>query len=530
MLADVAASAVRLVRVGCAMIERCAGYWVPTGTIPRTLCQQMLPAVYDLLGASKLTTSEARALGFPVRRLEEGQRRGYHWRLPADAPERAAQLLEELAREGIEAPTNLSGRALGDEQRLRAVRRGRRVWVVCPEHRDTDPSALVNPSGAVYCFACARVIGHGRLAGAEVVYRRFEGELVRPKVPSTRPILPAPEASLPPVHEVPTGGSYSGSPGSSSNAHNDDPSGDDAEPVIPLAQVAPAGPYSVRAVTVAGMPGANPTWRAKDAPVGVLVPAETPEDQDFVRSPMALGYVLARRFGDEGLMRRSRRGMQRAYSSKRDLLDVLRAAQRRDAGPSSQRRAWEGSAKYEQSWVRDHRAFLPDHYVSLDLHTHEATRAMPVKGSKKDSYVLVPEGFSARCGRWIGIDLDGFDIGPVGDKGLAEAAQRIAAALEQHPAFTGRMGVLRTSTRGVQIVAELTHTRWDLDAFYADPSVQRMLSGLDDLCLREVRAAGFVGGHADPTVHASGRLVRRPGPRLTKDGDPYVAHLVWATP
>jgi hypothetical protein len=283
-------------------------------------------------------------------------------------------------------------------------------------------------------------------------------------------------------------------------------------------------------VSRVGAPGDSPLFPARSGPTGLLV--IDPDDlEGYHQPPQPHGFVLGRLYGDEGVTRRSRRGMRRTYSGARDLLDLLRTAQRQNAGPRAWGRGEEALARYEQSSIRDHRGWLPDLFVSLDYHRHATTRAVRARNhGDREVYALVPDGFSASAGQWVGVDLDGFDAGPGDERALAEAARRIAAALERHPCFSGRMGLVRTSHLGVQIVAELAEARWDLRAFYDDAHVQRMLTGLDALCLREVRTAGFTGGHADASVHAPGRLVRRPGARRTKQGTLYVAHLVWATP
>lgn len=490
MLADLAANA-RAVPDGRYVIERCAGYWCPSGSIPRAVAQLVFPFVYDLVRAKQISTKHAMTLDYTPRVVKEGQRRGFHWLIARAEVERAGDLVEAL--EGLGYVVERRTSRLGDPVLYQTTGRGKRTWMICPEHDDHAPSALVNPSGVVYCFGCARVVGMAEAANGGVMYR---------------PVLraaPAP-ATLPPAQ----------------------PPRVETRPEVSAAPLPPArGPYSPELAAEAGSPGLPPRMNPLAKPTGILILLHGEMAQVCRVEPMKIGFVLGRRFGDEGVTRKGRRGLARSYSSCRDLLDVLRSAQRRDAGPGAWGRGLDAFARHERSGLRDHRGFLPDLYVSLDHHEHASVRTIQIN---EDTTVLQPDGFTARCGRWVGVDLDGFASAPASDKGLVAAAETIRGMLERHPCFTGRMGLVRTSDRGVQVVAELAETRWDLDGFYRDPHVQRMLAGLDRVSLDAVRAAGFEGGHADTTVHAPGRLVRRPGPRRTKSGTVFVARLVYATP
>lgn len=485
MLSDVAIGA-RPVRDGQAVIERCPQYWLPSGTLSRAMSYLVFPFVYDLLGALKISLKEARALDYVPRPLAIGQRRGLHWLLERRAVSRARALVAALHERGYTIEHRSS--PLG-EARILPCKSGRRTWICCPEHDDHDPSAIVNPSGVVYCFSCARVVGIAEAVPDGVSYRPFLARAEAPRVASTTASTEPEEQQAP-------------------------------------APVAPA-PYSVARVEEAGAPGLEPHHDPRARPTGIVVLHEDEAGERYHAEPMPRGFILARRYGEEGVTRRGRRGMARTYSSGRDLLDILRSAQRQNAGPKAMSRGLTAAAHHERSGLRDHRGFLPDLYVGLDLHAHTTTRTMAVAD---DRMVIVPEGFVPACGRWVGVDLDGFEAAPMDSKGLVAAADEIRQLLERHPAFTGRMGMVRTSERGVQVVAELAETRWDLAGFYHDDHVRRMLAGLDRVCLDAVRRAGFEGGHADPTVHAPGRLVRRPGPRKTKSGSIYVARLVYATP
>ena len=252
----------------------------------------------------------------------------------------------------------------------------------------------------------------------------------------------------------------------------------------------------------------------------------TEPGRECVVPPQPLGLMLARRYADQERTRTRRYGMTRSYSSCMDLLDLLRAGQRAHAGDRAVGVAMSGAAMAEQRRT-DPRNYLPDLYVSLDYHAHGTTRGVPMQG-REDAWVLQPDGFRAAVTQWVGVDIDGIQGWPT-DGRLVEAAVAVQAVLERHPQFSGRMGLTRTGSQGVQVVAQLADARWCPADFYADPHVQRMLAGMDAVVLRALHDHGVLGGYADPTVHAPGRLVRRPGPRVDKTGSPTVARLVWAT-
>lgn len=467
----------------CAAIERCARYYTPSGTMSEGVAEVVFPQVLALVGAREISAREAEAVGFPVRRAG---RRGRHYLLPD--PSRPAELLAALDRLGLRREVSISSCTWGDPVQVATVTRGRATWTTCPCHDDRDPSCQINDSGLAYCYACARVVGRAVRTSADTasfsILLRREGPPPAPRlVPTTG------------VHDCPGTGSASDLP------------------------------YSTVMACAAGSPGTlrpaggSPTGaRVLDA-AGLVLGEST---------PMARGLVLGRRFGDGPRQRAGR--FARSYSSKRDLLDLLRSAQRRDAGPGARGRALEAEAAHERSGLADHRHFLPDRYVGLDEQAHRSVRSFARSTATRDVEVLVPDDFGPVATRWVGVDLDGFERAPVGDAALVLAAREIERAAEASPFFSGRVGVVRTSHLGVQVVLELARTRLDPEAFYQDRHVRAVLEATDALCLRAVRDAGFEGGHADPTVHAPGRYVRRPGPRKTKQGTAFVSRLAYASP
>lgn len=473
------------------VIERCAAYYTPSGTMSVGVAETVFPRVMHLLGASQISRELAASLGYVVRRCDPGKSWGHFWLVPDPARSRA--LLTGLATRGW-ARISMSRHAYADPIEVPSVVRGRTRWILCPCHDDHDPSAQVNASGVVYCYACARVVGRaGHLGPDAVVFSAIVRSVVEPDR-----ALPRPNA--------PVGVPYYPGP----------------RPALSLC-------YSTVIAQSAGSPGPAPTSGGR--PTG-----QRWEDRNGttgLREPMATGILLGRRFGDPNDPRRKGTGaFRRSFSSARDLLDALRTSDRMLAGPRAMDRATQADAAHATSTLRDHRHFLPDHYVALDRHAWTSVREI-CKGphtSGETMYLRIPETFAPAVTEWVGVDLDGFDAAPVGNETLSAAGERIRVALERHPCFTGRVGVVRTSHLGVQVVAQLSRARHDPSTFFADPHVRGMLGALDALCLAEVRAAGFEGGHADPTVHAPGRYVRRPGPRKTKQGSVYVSRLVFATP
>ncbi len=491
---------------GSAVTERCAGYWVPDGTLSRAVAQLVFPFAYDALGARQVRAQRVRALGYPVRRVAEGGGRGAYWHLPARGLEAGRDALAALRLLGHEPEAHRTCYVLGAPVAMPVVQRGRRAFLCCPEHQDDDPSALVNPSGAVWCFACARVVGIAAWGDGDTVqYRRVLGVRATHEAPPARAQRPPP-APGGVVQPVPTGAPHRGFLS--------------APPVSAFTR-----PYSVGACLRAGDPGPPPCRPQGRRPTGIVV--REPGATSHV-PPQPLGLVLGRRYEDQpaGRHRPGRYGLARTYSGCMDLLGVLRVAHRQHAGERAMDRALGGLAEAEHRGT-DPRRYLPDLYASLDHHEHEAVREVAARGAR-GVVILQPTAFSAACTAWVGVDVDGVDRWPAEEDAVAAAVQ-VQTMLERHPVFSGRMGLVRTSSMGAQLVMQLEAARWSPAGFYGDPHVQQMLANLDAACLRILREHGMQGGHADPSVHAPGRMVRRPGPRADKAGNPAVARLVWAT-
>lgn len=238
------------------------------------------------------------------------------------------------------------------------------------------------------------------------------------------------------------------------------------------------------------------------------------------RTDMRLGYVVGKK---------GPRGFQRNLSTSLDLLDILRRSESRACSV----KAIEKDYRREQSrlsdcetrgWTPDLSRLFPDRYVSL--HHHYA--ADYVKSNfHAGSY---PTSFNPVAVRWVGVDLDGLDLTRTTTATLAEAAKAIERWCESRAELTGRMALVRTSSRGVQVLVELAATRWGSrrDSPYASRELQTLHNLLDRVCLESVRAVGARGGHADTSIRALGRYVRLPGPRM-KDGALEYARLAYAS-
>jgi len=516
---------------GGGLIERCAGYWLPMGTLSRGVSQLTFPLIYTTAGAVRRACREAEAEGLPTRHLQPGQRRGRFWHIPESGIQLVRETLELLKEDGLEPERTTAHYQLAPPILLPLHTYQKKLWVQCPEHDDAEPSALLNTSGCIYCFGCGKLTALGVVVSGEMVeYRRILSRDAAP-VAALSPASPAQKKVGNTVESVAVLHDTANQPPSTDRGFFCD-----------LSLSATNGPYSIDAVLKAGAPSTHesaPRNRDRLRLVGVRV--QTSERMIEV-PPMPLGFVLGRRFGARPMYghKKGKYGMQRAYSSCMDLLDVLRASQKRIPGAARKAKGWERELGQEaHAEVRlseagknkaDPKHFLPDLYVSLDYQEWETCSSFSVECREegKEAWVLQPQNFQARAGKWVGVDIDGVQVMP-GKDGLKRAGEKIQAMLEAHPAFSGRCGVVQTSSYGVQVVAELTRTRWDLRGFYADPNVRKMLGNLDAMCLGAFEQEGMVGGHADPTVHAPGRMMRRPGPRVDKRGASCISRLVYAT-
>ncbi len=145
------------------------------------------------------------------------------------------------------------------------------------------------------------------------------------------------------------------------------------------------------------------------------------------------------------------------------------------------------------------------------------------------SGVTIPSGW-ADCGvANILLDLDGLRLG--GSATADEWAARVLAIVASDRRLSGRATVVRTSDGGAQVVAELARPvagRLPAESWFADPTVRRWYAALGERLLAAAWGLGCDGGAVDWSAFSPGRLARRPGWRVTRDGSTYRARLLAA--
>lgn len=215
------------------------------------------------------------------------------------------------------------------------------------------------------------------------------------------------------------------------------------------------------------------------------------------------------------LCHRTPHGMSRRGSRCGDLLDVLRVSDTR----SQSDRVW-GQAVVDHHEGRE----VGDRLVSLN-------RMVPVEWkivrTRRGSF-RSPTRWEVTGTRWVMCDLDGFTDGPVGDGELELGGLDLERWAESHPLLTGRVGIVRTSHLGVQMVVELREVK-DPRRWWRTREGITFTEELDRVGMEITHAAGFAGGHPDQSVHNGGRLMRRPGWRVDKRGDLTRSRLVFAS-
>ena len=207
------------------------------------------------------------------------------------------------------------------------------------------------------------------------------------------------------------------------------------------------------------------------------------------------------------------------------LLALLRRADAQADREPEIRRLEAQAARWHYSAEADARRYVPDLYLGVDEVEPCRWQSFSLADGRR---VVRPCGWEPVAASHVLVDLDGFDSSPVGSRELEAAGARLARWASEHPALSGEVAVVRTSPGGVQVAFGLRDRRADPRSWWRSSEARTLARELDAIALQEVRAAGFGGGHADPCVHAAGRMMRRPGPRIAKDGLPYVARLVFS--
>lgn len=454
-------------------VERCATYYVPSGTLAIDTARPVFGDIMAMLGAVEVSAQEAFRRGLTPRPRKAGDRTGRFLFFPD--PNRARAIRDALVTLGVSRSPGRCDHTKEEERPI--VARGRYRFTNCtrPEHPDLNPSAQVNESGIVFCYKCGTV-GHAHPSREGYVW-------IAP--------LRAPAPSR------------------------------------PAAKFLPASPSTLD-LALASAPESPRRARASQGGVLDYVGIRSAKKEEYSESRVEragrpgvpcsrLPYVLARRerheADDPALFARGR------SSSKAGLIDLQIRADRVAGRPDAYARALAEAARDEARGRRP----LPDMLVSLSRFVVGGYVDRVMRGR----VVASPSGFTPRAVDHVGVDLDSFEC-PGDDRLLVDAAHRIEAMAIEHMCLSGRVAVTRTSPRGLQVVFELARTRWDPLGFYADPDVQAFLWSLATFCLEQARSAGFEGGHVDPSMFGAHRYARRPGARI-KEGGLCVARLVYAS-
>jgi hypothetical protein len=213
-------------------------------------------------------------------------------------------------------------------------------------------------------------------------------------------------------------------------------------------------------------------------------------------------------------------GMEQSASSTLCLMDMLVCAESRAAKQAEKERL---ALTMHTPHLGDVKQVVPSKHVALEVQSPVAYRKWTTPSGRE---VHVARKWTGSAVTHVLVDLDKFAAAPQGNESLAQLKDAFIA-LAKRFLLTGEVGLVRTSERGVQIVFQLPVAKrleW-----YGDRRTQAFLARLDAACLALVAKAGFVGGHADASVHAPNRYMRRPGARIDKQGRFYISRLVFAT-
>ena len=571
---DVLAHAVRIrgpVHHGAHVVERGPAYYAACGKLSSLQAARAVSMLVGELQVPRLPVDEVRQLGVPVRQLKPGRKRGRYLLLRPTTHKVLSRVVRSLRRDGTVPPEPTRAQPiLGPAHAHEVTRRGRHRFIRCPdpEHEDKDPSALVNPDGAIYCFGCERLVGF-------TDDDPYTGSLDTIRVRLVLDWRADRREKVKRDHHDHDEGDESGildlggdQDQASMDADGADGSADgwcfeDSLTLDGTTPACPRGCYADHdygdgppAITDTAIHVPTPVTPERPriairvlnaAPMGHMGDPSDPLSsvqryverykQEHGRSPqktgLRLGYVLGKRM---------RRGFRRTMSTTLDLLDIMRRAEGRECSVKAREKHYRMEQTYlcrceTQNRTPDLYEVFPDQFVSL--HHHYALDFVESRFHEG----FYPTDFKPVAARWIGVDLDGLDMRWVGrvieddvvvgfNDGLKGAAEAIERWCESRPELTGRMGMVRTSRDGVQVVVELAATRWTSSrepSPYETRALRVLHDQLDRVCLDSVHMAGATGGKIDRSIRAMGRYVRLPGPR-TKRGDLDYAVLVYASP
>lgn len=189
-------------------------------------------------------------------------------------------------------------------------------------------------------------------------------------------------------------------------------------------------------------------------------------------------------------------------------------------------RRWSGQAGERQAHLeaaaqardpQDYGRELPDRLVGLGHWRADSEELCETRDGRR---FYRPVGLKERGTGHVLFDLDKttHTLPRSATQGILD---QITAIVTACPLFAGVSTVVRTSSRGLQVIAVLRRFRWDPRGFYQSRAVQAALLAVGQAL------AGLIGGAVvDRSAWAPSRLARLPGWRV-KDGIPELATL-WA--
>jgi hypothetical protein len=141
----------------------------------------------------------------------------------------------------------------------------------------------------------------------------------------------------------------------------------------------------------------------------------------------------------------------------------------------------------------------------------------------------IPSGWRD-CGvQNVLLDLDGLRLGS--DAAARRWANAVLGIIARDGRCSGRATVVRTSDGGAQVLVELARPiagRLPGEAWWSTDGARSWYRALGDRMLGAAHAEGAEGGAIDWSAFSPGRLARRPGWRVTRDGTTYRARLLAA--
>ena len=172
---------------------------------------------------------------------------------------------------------------------------------------------------------------------------------------------------------------------------------------------------------------------------------------------------------------------------------------------------------------------VPDRLIAIQPQRVSAYYTMTVHpsngGSPFDQYI--PTSYEDLAVQNVLFDFDGLVF--KNDGSINEWAKMVLNLVKRDSFCSGRATVVQTSGTGVQVVVELVGAilkRDDIEAWWSKDGPRRWFAKLGGAMLNAAHDVGAQGGELDGSGFNGGRLCRRPGWRIAKDGEAYRAWLV----